>query len=517
MARMVPWPSPLVAIGLLLPGVLMSSALLDAQQPASTRPDTTPVTRSPVTGLDRARRATVSLEITGINGQSSGSGVLVSSAGVVATAAHVIHGATQARVRLANGETYDVVGVLDYDERLDAALLAIAGFELPAADLGNADSIRVGQRIIAVGSPLGLEATVTDGIVSAIRLENGVRRLQISAPVAPGSSGGPLLTEQGQLVGLVVAGIRGGGAENLNFALPINYVRGKLAFVASKAPTPFSEIKYGAGAALAGVPQSQGGIGVSTLARVNSQLGLDFMSLDGAQIATQQKGKGQLRLKNVVWYVLSQDPNGVFSVERAATNTYRSQGLIAGQDFARETSRTVYQIGQVNRFSSQFERVSADAGFPSARSELVGAGGQYSLQVNGATPRTGSAPPGVFPSEFVGAVTAALPDPIPARVSFWILDAESDRLQEVTLEVLGTGRRKVPVAVQGQKCVDGTPTRPVEVEVVTVRRKYGLTDETHTVLARQPHLLVDGDVKCVRAKGLQGPAHAPPSKEVRPM
>ena len=516
MPRTIPWTSPPMVIGLLIFGALICGARLDAQQPAA-KPDLPAATPRQASGLERARRATVSLEVTGVSGESSGSGVLLSSTGVVATAGHVIHGATQIRVRLANGETYDVVGVLDYDERLDAALLAIAGFELPVAELGNADSIQVGQRIIAIGSPLGLEATVTDGIVSAVRLENGVRKLQISAPVAPGSSGGPLLTESGLVVGLVVSGMRGGGAENLNFALPINYVRGKLAFTAGKSPTPFAEIEYGAEPSMAAVPQRGAG-GLSTLARVNDKLHLDFTTLDGAQIMSQEKGQGQLRIKNVIWYVLSQDPNGVFSVERAATRTYRAQGLFSGQDFATETSRTVYQIGSVNRFSSQFERVSSVPQLTSGRSELVGAGTQYSLQVDGGPQRTGSAPPGVFPSAFIGAVTASLPDPLPSQVRFWVLDPEGDRVQEVSLEVLGRERQKVPVAVQDQKCLEGTPTGLVDVEVTRARRRYGLVEETVTLLSRQPHLMVDKDTRCIRVRGLAGPKEASvPPREERPM
>jgi S1-C subfamily serine protease len=87
---------------------------------------------------------------------------------------------------------------------------------------------------LTVGTPLGLEATVSDGLVSAFRVEEGTRQVQISAPTSPGSSGGPVITSDGKVIGLVVSGITGGGAENLNFALPINYARGELALASSK-------------------------------------------------------------------------------------------------------------------------------------------------------------------------------------------------------------------------------------------------------------------------------------------
>jgi S1-C subfamily serine protease len=100
-------------------------------------------------------------------------------------------------------------------------LIRVAGFELPAATLGNADSLEVGQRLIAIGAPIGLETTVTDGLLSAVRNDGKRKLLQISIPVSHGSSGGPVFTEQGQVVGLVLSGFRADIAENLNFALQL--------------------------------------------------------------------------------------------------------------------------------------------------------------------------------------------------------------------------------------------------------------------------------------------------------
>ncbi len=113
------------------------------------------------------RRATVTISATVSGGESQGSGVLLTPDGVIATAAHVVHGATAAKVRLPGGETYDVQGVIAMDEARDFALLRIPAFGLPTAPLGNSDSVAVGTHLLGFGAPLGFEATVSDGLLSA--------------------------------------------------------------------------------------------------------------------------------------------------------------------------------------------------------------------------------------------------------------------------------------------------------------------------------------------------------------
>ena len=99
-------------------------------------------------------------------------------------------------------------------------------FDAPAIELGNSNQVVVGEPLVAVGSPRGLTGTVTAGILSAVRDDSGVKLLQTDAAVNPGNSGGPLLNNKAQVIGVVVAKVRG---EGLNFAIPINYVRGMLA------------------------------------------------------------------------------------------------------------------------------------------------------------------------------------------------------------------------------------------------------------------------------------------------
>lgn len=156
-----------------------------------------------------------------------GSGVLIDATGVVVTNLHVIRGAVKATVRLASGEAYDDVGVVNVDARKDLALLKIGGFKLPAAVLGDSDDVEIGHRVYAIGAPKGLELTISEGIVSGRRDSGeGHQLLQTSAALSSGSSGGGLFDESGRLVGITTSKIVDG--ENLNFAVPVNYVRGIL-------------------------------------------------------------------------------------------------------------------------------------------------------------------------------------------------------------------------------------------------------------------------------------------------
>lgn len=175
----------------------------------------------------KATAAVVLIEVKSGDDSRQGSGFIVDPGGLVLTNHHVIRDATSAIVRLSSGDVYDRVTILAADERRDIAALQIAGFALPSLELGNSDSVRIGSPAIAIGSPLGLENTVSTGIVSGRRQEpEGYQLLQLTAPASTGSSGGPVLSRNGLVIGIAVSQIRGG--QNLNFAVPINYARGML-------------------------------------------------------------------------------------------------------------------------------------------------------------------------------------------------------------------------------------------------------------------------------------------------
>jgi hypothetical protein len=156
-----------------------------------------------------------------------GSGVLLSESGVVVTNVHVLEGAEEVNIKLANGDIFGDVELLTADSIKDIVLLKVPGFDLPAAKLGNSNNIKPGDTVYAIGSPEGYDGTISRGIVSAIRpTDGGFKHLQIDAAISPGSSGGGIFNYDGELVGVTVAYVD--GAQNLNFAVPINYVRGML-------------------------------------------------------------------------------------------------------------------------------------------------------------------------------------------------------------------------------------------------------------------------------------------------
>jgi len=152
-----------------------------------------------------------------------GTGFLI-GADTVITNFHVVEGASEAHVRTPSGETYAVKEITASEPVADVARLKLSEPVKDAKPLALLKSLpREGEKIVVVGSPLGLEQTVSDGIVSAIREIPGLGKfLQISAPISPGSSGSPVLNLKGEVVGIVVGTITEG--QNLNFAVASEYV-----------------------------------------------------------------------------------------------------------------------------------------------------------------------------------------------------------------------------------------------------------------------------------------------------
>ncbi|MEM8611643.1 MAG: HhoA/HhoB/HtrA family serine endopeptidase [Cyanobacteria bacterium P01_H01_bin.105] len=159
--------------------------------------------------------------------RGQGSGFVVESDGVIWTNAHVVEGADTVTVTLRDGREFsgEVVGE---DPLTDVAVIKVQAQGLPTVTLGNSERLRAGEWAIAIGNPLGLDNTVTAGIVSAtgrtssqIRVpDKRVQFIQTDAAINPGNSGGPLLNERGEVIGINTAII--GGAQGLGFAIPIN-------------------------------------------------------------------------------------------------------------------------------------------------------------------------------------------------------------------------------------------------------------------------------------------------------
>jgi S1-C subfamily serine protease len=169
--------------------------------------------------------------------ESAGTGIIVSSDGLVLTNRHVIGGDTsQLTIILSDGTVYDDVKVIDKDLFNDIAFLKINDVkDLPAAVMGDSDKSRVGDKVIAIGNALGqYENTVTSGIISGIGRpvvagdgfdsESLTNLFQTDAAINPGNSGGPLMNIKGEIIGINTA-VAGGGAENIGFAIPINDVK----------------------------------------------------------------------------------------------------------------------------------------------------------------------------------------------------------------------------------------------------------------------------------------------------
>jgi len=156
-----------------------------------------------------------------------GSGFIVSPEGEIVTNYHVIQGAHSAVAKLANGAFFFVDGVLGVDLDRDLAILKVSGKNLPFLKLADSDTLQIGEHVVAIGSPLGLQNTVSDGIVSGVtEVTPNQKLIQTTAPVSGGNSGGPLLNSQGTVVGVIKASIVEG--QNLNFAVPIGQVRSLL-------------------------------------------------------------------------------------------------------------------------------------------------------------------------------------------------------------------------------------------------------------------------------------------------
>jgi S1-C subfamily serine protease len=162
--------------------------------------------------------------------------------GFIVSNFHVVDGSGSGFVKVVGDRgKYKILGVAAKDELRDLVILSVEGLAVDGAVLSQRPNVDVGETVFAIGNPRGLEGTFSQGIVSSVRDFDDLTLLQITAPISPGSSGGPIVDEKGEIVGVAVATFRGG--QNLNFAIPVKHVSalttsiGKVTHLSDAKPT----------------------------------------------------------------------------------------------------------------------------------------------------------------------------------------------------------------------------------------------------------------------------------------
>ncbi len=175
---------------------------------------------------EKALASTVLIVMGDANGKplSSGSGFFIEK-GLIVTNHHVVEKGTRGTYKqVGKDKWYNITDTVKIDKQRDLVILKVSDIDAPALPLGDSNEVQIGQSVYAVGNPIGfLEGTFAPGFISSIRGKEPNKSIQITAPVSPGSSGGPLLNDKGQVIGIVVGGITEG--QNLNFAIPSNYLK----------------------------------------------------------------------------------------------------------------------------------------------------------------------------------------------------------------------------------------------------------------------------------------------------
>lgn len=202
--------------------------------------------------------------------QGTGSGFIISTDGEIITNAHVVEGASTVTVTLTDGRTYQGV-VVGTDSVTDVAAVKIEATDMPTVPLGTTENLAPGQWAIAIGNPLGLDNTVTAGIISALGRsstevgipDKRVQFIQTDAAINPGNSGGPLLNDRGQVIGMNTAIRR--DAQGLGFAIPVETFQriARQLFETGEAQHPYLGIQMA-------------GLTPETVERINRDPNLDF-------------------------------------------------------------------------------------------------------------------------------------------------------------------------------------------------------------------------------------------------
>ena len=208
--------------------------VVDAGKPVAPAPKGSE--KSPADLFKELAPSVVTVTIKKNGSEGGGTGFLVDNDGTIATNHHVIDAAAAVRVKFQNGTVYEDVELLIDEVAADLALIHInlatpldggARPDVVPMHLGDSEAVVVGEHAISIGNPLGLEHTLTDGLISSRRVYDGKAWIQFSAPISPGNSGGPLFNMRGEVIGISTATLSsfGTSAQNLNLAVPVNELK----------------------------------------------------------------------------------------------------------------------------------------------------------------------------------------------------------------------------------------------------------------------------------------------------
>ena len=185
------------------------------------------VEKNPVSIYEKINPAIVTVDSQIPDGLSCGTGCIIDKSGVILTSAHVVDKGKTVVVTMSNGQNYNAKVLKHLGDNKDIALLKIdAKKDLKTVKLGNSSKVKVGQKVLAIGNPFGFSGTLTQGIVS--RIDYAKNRIQTDAAINPGSSGGPLLNTNGDVIGINQAIYNpDNNISNIGigFATPINLVK----------------------------------------------------------------------------------------------------------------------------------------------------------------------------------------------------------------------------------------------------------------------------------------------------
>ena len=175
----------------------------------------------------RINPAIVSVDTQLKDGLSCGTGCIINKNGTILTSAHILEDGSDIIITMSNGEDYKAYVVKQLGENKDIAILKISvPYELKTVKFGNSEKIKVGDTVLAIGNPFGFNGTLTKGIIS--RIDYAKNRIQTDAAINPGSSGGPLLNTQGEIIGINQAIYNpDNNISNIGigFATPINLIK----------------------------------------------------------------------------------------------------------------------------------------------------------------------------------------------------------------------------------------------------------------------------------------------------